>query len=258
MDTRLDRSGYRLEFEERFVGRILSEERWVDHSLPQWTTPDRSRARYDLTADGLSLRIDQDQPAWRVEDGELRVSNLQTGSLSGPAGSAAGQHRHRAGLTVVTPQPTRRLYTPTGGLVEAELRASTDPTCMLALWLIGFEERPEDSGELCLAELFGDAVGPPARINVGVKAHHDPRLTDDMATVELDLDGTEWHAYAVAWDRDESHFYVDEQLVRSCPQGVDYPMQLMVDLFEFPSSTDREDAAYPKRGWVRSVRGWSR
>jgi hypothetical protein len=257
MGATLDRSGCRLVFEERFDGRALNEERWVDHYLPQWTTPERSRARYDLTDEGLALRIDAGHPAWREEDGELRVSNLQTGTFSGPAGSPTGQHRHRTGLTVVTPQPTRRLHTPTGGLVEAELRATDDPTCMLAFWLIGFEERPEDSGELCVAELFGEAVGPPARVNVGVKAHHDPRLTDDMVTVELDLDTTEWHRYAVAWSPDESRFYVDDVLVHASAQGMDYPMQLMVDLFEFPTSPERDPAAYPKRGCVRSVRGWS-
>jgi beta-glucanase (GH16 family) len=258
MGTRLDRSGYRLEFEERFDGRTLSRERWVDHYLPQWTTPDRSRARYDLAGEGLSLRIDADQPPWRVEDGGLRVSNLQTGSFSGPAGSELGQHRHRTGLTVTTPQPARRLYTPTGGLVEAEMRATNDPTCMLAFWLIGFEEQPEDSGELCVAELFGEAVGAPARVNVGVKAHHDPRLADDMATVELDLDATAWHRYAVGWGTAAAEFYVDDVLVHRSAQGIDYPMQLMVDLFEFPESPGRDPAAYPKRGWVRSVRGWSR
>jgi hypothetical protein len=255
MGTALDRSGYRLVFEERF--REVGPERWVDHYLPQWTTPERSAARYDVTDDGLTLRIDADQPAWRVEDGELRVSNLQTGSFSGPAGSRRGQHRHRDGLTVVTPQPERRLFTPTRGLVEAELRASADPTVMLALWLIGFEERPEESGELCVAELFGDAVGPPARVNVGVKAHHDPRLTEDMATVELDLDATTWHSYAVEWDQDESRFYVDDRLVHRCGQGMAYPVQLMVDLFEFPRHQEREPGSYPKRGWVRSVRAWS-
>jgi beta-glucanase (GH16 family) len=211
-----------------------------------------------VTGEGLALRIDVDQPAWREEDGALRVSNLQTGSFSGPAGSQLGQHRHRDGLTVGTPQEKRRLFTPTGGLVEAELRASAEPTVMLAFWLIGFEERPEDSGELCVAELFGNAVGPPANVNIGVKAHHDPRLTGDMATVELDLDATTWHRYAVAWDQDESRFYVDDQLVRSCAQGMAYPMQLMVDLFEFPGQEQRDPDQYPKRGWVRSVRGWSR
>lgn len=108
----------------------------------------------------LHLRIDANQPAWRVDDGDLRVSNLQTGSFSGPFGSAIGQHRHRPDLTVQTPQPTRRLYTPSAGLVEANLRASPDPTCMLALWLVGFEEvSGEQSGEICIAELFGGILG---------------------------------------------------------------------------------------------------
>jgi hypothetical protein len=62
---------------------------------------------------------------------------------------------------VATAQPARRLYTPSAGLVEAVLRASDDPTCMLAFWLVGFEEEsPEQSGEICVAELFGNAVGP--------------------------------------------------------------------------------------------------
>jgi hypothetical protein len=47
-------------------------------------------------------------------------------------------------------------------MVEATLRAHGDPTCMLALWLIGFEDDgPEQSGEICVCELFGNA--PHAR-----------------------------------------------------------------------------------------------
>src|SRR5687767_2579826 len=138
--ARRNRSGYELTFAEDFEGPALDETRWVPHYLPQWTTPDRSAARYDLHPGWLRLRIDADQPAWRPEDGELRVSNVQTGSFSGPAGSNRGTHRHRADPEVRSPQPTRRLFTPAGGLVEARLRASADPTCMLAIWLVGFEE----------------------------------------------------------------------------------------------------------------------
>jgi hypothetical protein len=85
------------------------------------------------------------------------VSNLQTATFSGPAGSDRGTHRHRADLLVRTAQPTRRLFTPSEGLVEARLRATADPTVMLALWLVGVEEGgPEESGEICVAheELF--------------------------------------------------------------------------------------------------------
>ena len=251
--ARLDRSGYELVFAEDFTEPSLSADRWVPHYLPHWTTPERSAARYDTGSGVLRLRIDADQPAWRTDDGELRVSNLQTGS-------ASGQHRHRPDLVVVTPTPTRRLYTPTEGLVEAELRASTDPTCMLALWLVGLEDgAPERSGELCVAELFGDAMGPErSGVRMGVKAHRDPRLHDDMTEELLELDASQWHRYGVAWSAEGADFLVDDRIVRSVDQPIGDELQLMVDLFEFPLGPERPASAYPKTAEVRHVRGWRR
>lgn len=250
-------AGWEPVFAEDFTGP-LDGARWVPHYLPQWTTPDRSAARYDLHPGWLRLRIDADQPAWRPEDGELRVSNLQTGTFSGPAGSDRGTHRHRPDLTVRTPQPTRRSFTPSAGLVEARLRATADPTCMLALWLVGVEEAgPEQSGEICIAELYGHSVGPGgSSARMGIKAHHDPRLREDMADVALDADATDWHTYAAAWTADTTTFLVDGRAVRTVDQGVAYPMQLMVDLFEFPAGPSRDPAAYPKVGDVAAVRGY--
>jgi hypothetical protein len=37
-------------------------------------------------------------------------------------------------------------------------------------------------------------------------------------------------------------------------QSIAYPLQLMVDLFEFPAGPDRDPAAYPKVAEVRRVR----
>jgi Glycosyl hydrolases family 16 len=256
----LDRKGYELAFDDRFTDPVLDPDRWVAHYLPHWTTPERSAARYELRPGVLRLRIDADQPAWRVDDGELRVSNIQTGTFSGPLGSPIGQHRHRLDLVVRSAQPTRRLYTPSSGLVEAVLRASPDPTCMLAFWLVGFEEQSaEQSGEICVAELFGSAIGPRrSDVRIGVKAHHDPRLRDDMGAVALDLDATAWHTYAAEWTAERIRFFVDDRLVRTVRQRIDYPLQVMVDLFEFPESTDRDAAAYPKVGEVKAVRGYRR
>jgi hypothetical protein len=256
----LDRTRYELAFDEGFTAPGLDRARWVAHYLPHWTTPERSAARYELRPGVLELRIDADQPAWRVEDGELRVSNIQTGSFSGPLGSPIGQHRHRADLAVRTAQPTRRLYTPSNGIVEAVLRASPDPTCMLAFWLVGFEEESaEQSGEICVAELFGSAIGPRrSHVRIGVKAHNDPRLREDMEAVALDLDATAWHTYAAEWTAERIRFFVDERLVRTVSQRIDYPLQVMVDLFEFPAGSDRDPAAYPKLGEVKAVRGYRR
>jgi hypothetical protein len=72
---------YELEFDEEFTGPDLDADRWVAHYLPQWTTPERSAARSEPESGVLRLRIDAGQPAWRPEDGEMRVSNLQTGNL---------------------------------------------------------------------------------------------------------------------------------------------------------------------------------
>jgi hypothetical protein len=129
---------------------------------------------------------------------------------------------------------------------------------MLAFWLVGFEEQSaEQSGEICVAELFGSAIGPSrSGVRIGVKAHNDPRLHDDMEEVALDLDAGAWHTYTAEWTAERIRFFVDDQLVRTVHQRIDYPLQLMVDLFEFPQDTDRDEAAYPKIGEVRAVRGY--
>jgi hypothetical protein len=252
---RLDRSRFSPVFADDFADDHLDSGRWVPHYLPHWTTPERSAARFTVGS-GIRLLIEADQPAWLPEDGPMRVSNLQTGSFSGPRGSAVGQHRHRDDLRVRSPQPTRRLWTPTSGLVEATMRASSVPTCMLAIWLVGFEEgSPEDSGEICVAELYGDRR---STVRLGVKAHHDPRLRTDMVDLDLDLDTTEEHGYAAEWDSGSARFYVDDRLVHSVEQGVTYPLQLMVDLFEFPVGDERPGLDYPRSAEVRAVRGYER
>jgi len=257
--ARLDRGKFSLVFADDFTGDRLDSRRWIAHYLPHWTTLERSAARFDLGDNGLRLRIDADQPAWRVEDGRMRVSNIQTGSFSGPRGSKVGQHRHREDLRVRSPGPTRRLWTPSSGLVEATMCATRSPTCMLAIWLVGFEDRsPEDSGEICIAELFGDRSGERhSTVRLGVKAHHDPRLRTDMVDLVLDLDTTTEHAYAAEWNSRHVRFYIDDRHVHTVEQSLTYPLQLMVDLFEFPERDQREGDHYPKSAHVCGVRGYA-
>ena len=230
----------------------------MPHYLPQWSVPERTAARYDLTPDGLRLRVDVDQPAWHPDEPGVRVSNIQTGTFSGPAGSERGTHRHRSGLSVVTAQPTRLLCTPSGGRAEATLRMRPDPTAMLSFWLTGVEvDDPTHAGVLCAVELFGHAIREAeCEVNIGVEAHHDPRLHDDMATLMLPIDATQWHTYGVEWspDRPGIRFTIDDELVRVVPQQVEYPMQLMVDLFDLTDGGALDPSSYPKTGDVRRVR----
>ena len=92
-------------------------------------------------------------------------------------------------------------------------------------------------------------------MRVGVKAHHDPRLSTDMDELVLELDATDWHTYSAEWTSERIRFFIDDRLVRSVHQRIEYPLQLMVDLFEFPEHPERDPAAYPKIAEVKAVRG---
>ncbi|WP_432496742.1 glycoside hydrolase family 16 protein [Kineococcus gypseus] len=263
---RLERTGLREVFRDDLTGPAPDPARWVAHYMPHWSTPERSAARWapgdgrgDGPRDGLRLLVEADQPAWRPEDGGLRVSSLQTGVTCGPAGSTTGQHRHRPDLRVRTPVPRRALWTPSRGVVEAVLSAPADPAGMSALWLVGLEDEPGESGELCVAELFGSAAGERASaVRSGVKAHHDPHLRDDVADVPVPFDTREPHAYAVEWDGRRTRCYADGALLRTVEQSPAYPLVLVVSLFEFAGTGERDPARYPLSARVGPVRGWER
>lgn len=256
----LDRSAFELAVADDFDGAELDRAIWFPHYLPQWSSRAASAARYEVGGGRLRLRIDHDQQPWCPEwNGHLRVSSLQTGVFAGAFGSAVGQHRFDPRLAVREEQPVLRLLTPLYGLVEIAFAALADPTAMVALWMIGFEDEPARSGEICVAEIFGRDVTPErARIGMGVRAFADPSLSDDFDQIEVAFDARAIHAYAVDWRPDSVRFYVDERLVRIVPQAPAYPMQLMLSLYEFadgpepPSPPDR----YPKAATVDWVRYW--
>ena len=258
----IDRSGYELEVEDRFDRPDLDEQLWIPRYLPHWTTHPASNARYEVGAGHLVLRIDEDQPAWSPEyTGGLRVSSLQTGVYAGPKGSGIGQHRWRDGLVVHEEQPAVRLYAPMYGLFELRARFGDDPTTMAALWMIGYEDEPQRSAEICIVEIFGRDVGvAETRIGMGVHPFHDTTIRDEFATVSVPIDARGSHTYAAEWTPERVAFYVDDSLVKLVRQSPAYPMQLMLDIFEFPdASTDRTGTGrYPKTFDVESFRGYRR
>lgn len=232
--ARLDRESFVLEVDERFDQPELDRSRWLPYYLPHWSSREATRARYRLTDPGLVLRIDDDQPPWSPElDGATRVSSLQTGSFSGPVGSSVGQHHFRPGLRVRHEEPELRLLTLHHGLVEVRAAACPHPDALVALWMIGLEDRPEHSAEICVMEIFGRDVGPSsARVGVGVHPFGDPSVEDDFAAVEVPVDAREPHTYAARWTPDDVAFYVDDRLVRVVDQSPDYPMQLMLNIYD--------------------------
>ncbi|MFE9021003.1 hypothetical protein ACFYNL_20890 [Streptomyces sp. NPDC007808] len=253
-----DAPAHEPDFEDDFTAAQLRKDRWVDHYLPHWTSPERSRARYDIDDSGLRLRIDADQPDWREEDAPLRVSNVQTGVFSGPAGSHRGTHRHRSdGLVVRTETPERLLWAPTAGRVEVTVSASVDEGCMLAAWLVGTEHLSEgDSGEICVFEIDADAVGErKSRARCGMKAHSDGRLTTDVTEVVLPLDASKPHTWTAVWGPSGTIIGCEGVILKRMPQSPAYPLFLMIDLFEIGPRFHSE-TSYPKTAHVHGVRGW--
>lgn len=259
MPETIDYARYELEFDADFSGPDLDPAQWLPHYLPQWSSRDATRARYDVGEGLLTLRVDADQPPWSVEyDGPVRVSNLQTGVRSGPVGSVSGQHPFRDGLVVREAQREQRLYTPRYGVIEVRAAASADPSSMVALWMIGIEDVPEHSAEICVMEIFGSEVtDASALVGMGVHPFNDPTITDDFEKVRVELDVRDFHDYAVEWTPRGVRFFIDGQLVRSTTQSPDYPMQLMLDIFHFPREAGEADAGtYPKEFRVQRVRGF--
>jgi hypothetical protein len=254
------KEGYRLERADEFAGPELDRDLWLPFHLPQWSSRAASAARYRLGDGLLRLVIDDDQPPWCPEfDGGVRVSNLQTGVFSGPAGSALGQHRFSDAAVVREEQQEARLYTPRYGLFELRARVTDDPSSMCALWMIGFEDRPDRSAEICPMEIFGRDVRPDgAAVGMGLHPFGDPQIVDEFARRPVAGDVTDFHVYSVEWTPGHVAFFVDGGLVTVVEQAPAYPMQFMLGIYAFPGDDGRLPPASSPRefvvDWFRTYR----
>ena len=166
------------------------------------------------------------------------MSGVQSGNFSGPVGSAIGQQRFRDGLVVAEAQGRFAGWLPSAGRVAVRCRMDLSNRSMGAVWLAGFEERPDEAGELCVVEVFGSNVddGRSAEVGVGVKQVHDSRLVHDFVAPRLSIDVAEDHDYAVEWDAARAVFSIDGEQVHACTNPPTYPMQVMIAVFDFPTS----------------------
>ena len=260
----IHKPGYTLEFNDDFDGPSIDGRKWIAAHLPQWSSMAQAAARTELRDSTLVLRIDADQPPWCPEyDGAIRVSSLQTGVHAGPLGSPIGQHRFNPRAVVREEQATRLLYTPTFGHVEMRAKGTTAHGSHAALWMIGVEDEAQRSAEICVCELFGKHAGARSTtVCFGVHPFKDPAVADDFRQVELPISVTDFHLYAADWHPTHVDFYVDNQHVGRVDQSPQYPMQLMLGLYERPAETPPvragQPSPYPKTFVVDYVRGYRR
>ena len=250
--------GLRLVFEDDFTTSELDRDVWLPHYLPAWSSRAETRASYAMRDSCLHLTIPPSQGLWCAEDHwpPLRVSGIQSGNFSGPVGSTIGQQPYRDGLTVREQQQTFWGWTPEQGYIEIRARGVVTQRSMVGFWLAGIEDQPQRSAEICIGEMFGDAVvpGESTAVGLGLHAFRDPSVTEDFRPVRLPIDVTDFHTYAVDWTAEKADFFVDGEQVRTCHGPPLYPMQLMLAVFDFPEKSDGTDAeAVPALivDWVR-------
>jgi hypothetical protein len=254
--------GLRLVFEDHFDGPALDPQVWVPHYLPAWSSRAATAATYQVRDSCLRLSIPPGQGQWLAGEHTppLRVSGVQSGNFSGPVGSTVGQQPWREGATVREEQETFWGWTPLYGYLEMRARAVATPRSMVAWWLVGLEDAPDRCAEICVAEIFGDAVEPGASATVGMGLHafRDPVITEDFRAVPLPVDVADFHTYATDWAPDRVDFLVDGRPVRSCPRPPAYPMQMMIAVFDFPDRSTGDDAGAVPELIVDYLRGYQR
>ncbi len=226
-----------IAFFDDFDGTGLDLEVWVPHYLPQWSSRALSAAKHAIEGSELRLTIPPEQGIWCEGDHEppLRVSGVQSGVFSGPVGSTVGQQAFREGLVVREEQTEMWGWTPEYGLIEIRARMELTPRSMASLWLSGLEREPEESGEICVFEIFGESVeNGGTEVGQGIKHFRDPALTWDFEAPCLALDVREPHVYAADWRPDGVRFCVDGVEVRRSSRAPAYPVQAMLAVFDFP------------------------
>jgi Glycosyl hydrolases family 16 len=228
-------------FSDDFDEPLLNLENWFPYYLPHWSIQERAKARYQIQDSYLHLSIEDDQLPWCPEfDGDVKVSNLQTGHWSGPIGSSEGQHRFRRGLLVREALQERRLFLPRYCRLDMRARARLNPWNLAALWLIGFEDCPKHSGEITVFEVFGHGVETDGvKVGRGIKKIHDPKLIDELDEAKLPIKINDWHIYSMNWTLAGIEFLVDGSVVTTTRQSPDYPMQLMLNFYDLPGDHDR-------------------
>jgi Glycosyl hydrolases family 16 len=225
-------------FSDDFDGAALDTDVWVPHYLPQWSSRAESAAVYDVAGSELRLTIPVDHRLWCAGDHEppLRVSGIQSGVFSGEVGSTVGQQPFRDGLQVREFQPALWGWTPRYGRLEVRARMDLTPRSMASVWMVGIEDQPERAGEINLFEVFGDALADgTAAVGSGIKPLGDPALTDGFGTTPMAIDVAEPHVYAAEWRPGRVDFLVDGEHVKTVHQAPDYPMQMEIAVFDFPT-----------------------
>ena len=188
----------------------------------------------------VCIFLSPSSPTCRTSTADLRVSAVQSGNWSGPVGSTRGQQPFRPGLVVAEAQPTQWGFTPHYGHIEVTCRGQSQPT----LHVLGVDGRPGGPTRalrrICLVEIFGHSVlvgTDGVRWWPWVVAFIGSATSSCRGVLRRPVSaGRQYlHRYAVDWQPGGVDFFVDDVRTMSVGQAPDYPIQLIIGVFDFPT-----------------------
>ena len=259
----LEKTGYILEFSDEFDGPSIDTNKWVPYYLPHWSSRAQSIPRYHFEDGNLVLQITKDQGPWCPEfDGEVRCSCIQTGEFSGPVGSKIGQLRFSDACVVREVQTNVQTYTPQYGYFELRAKGVNTSANHVALWMIGYEDAPEKSGEIAIFELLGShRSSTSSAVRFGVHPWGDQNIKDEFYEEFFNIDTAGYHIYGCEWTPTHIDFYIDNERIKTIHQSPKYPMQFMLGIYEHPfegawTGTYDPSAPYPKKFTIDYFRAY--
>jgi hypothetical protein len=240
MKDKISAKGYLLDFIDDFENEKLDVTKWLPYYLPQWNNQKDAMASYIIENSILTLKIPRNQKPWCPEfNGNVRVSSLQTGVFSGKLGSQEGQHHFVKDLVVREEQQPIKLYTPKYGYIEFKAKCNIAKSHVAAFWMIGYEDKPEKSAEICIFELKGSNINVEnVKIGYGVHPFGDKSINDEFYEDEFNINVNEWNVYGVEWLPDRICFYMNDDIIRTIYQSPKYEMQFMINLYDLENNHD--------------------
>ncbi|MBN8641202.1 MAG: glycoside hydrolase family 16 protein [Flavobacteriales bacterium] len=250
----------KLVFNDDFSSKELNNNNWIPFYLPHWSSKELSKPNYKLKKDGLHLQILKNQKPWCPEfNGDVKCSSIQTGLFSGKLGTNIGQHKFfNLKCLVREEQNTEKKFVPQYGYFEIKAKFLASKSNVISLWMIGFEDTPNKSAEICIMEIKGWNINDnKVKIGMGIHKFNDSKLTENFSEKEYTIDVNEFQIYAVHWTESETNFYINNIKVKEIQQSPDYPMQLMLGIYEIPGRDNNNvKEKYPKEFIIEYVKGY--
>ena len=80
-----------------------------------------------------------------------------------------------------------------------------------------------------------------AIIGFGVHPFGDKKICDEFYEERFEIDVTEWNTYRFTWTQNDISFFINNNHIKTIKQSPDYPMQLMLNLYDLQNINNEKN-----------------